>query len=168
MKTPKDYYTDHMVPYEKPNSIGYLSLPVLEFLNGKLWDDIALSFVHSLHPTSIRVTHGTQTLDARVGRVTIIVDKDDFIKRITQEVEVGLPDYVQHGQHLLTILNTGKTSLQAQWEAIDGDESSYDLEFDGVRYSDTLKTLPDGRYVSYPKPGDKELVFKTREKKTYE
>lgn len=165
MKTPKDYYTDHLVPYEEPISRGYLCLPVLEYLKGKLWDDIALSFVHSLQPTSIRVTRGAQILDARLWRVTVIIDEDDIIQEITQEVEVGLPDYVLHGQHLITILNSGKTSLEAQWEALDGEEASYDLEFDGVRYADTFKTLPDGRYVSYPKPGDTELIFKKREKR---
>lgn len=102
MKSAKDYYSSHMVPFEKFNNIGYTAIEVLEFLGGLPWDDIALGFVHSLRPSSIRVVHVGECIkcDARVWRVTVYVDINNRIQSIEQEVEVGLPEGIEHGDTL--------------------------------------------------------------------
>jgi len=111
---PEECKTYHMVKYNAPDRIGFMYVNVLEFLKGKKWDNIALSYVHSLRPSSIRVTTGCQTCDAWTWRVTVIVDKDDIIQEISQEVEVGLPDGVVHGQALQTALKHGIDSEQCR------------------------------------------------------
>lgn len=83
---------------------GFCCVEVLHFLNGKPWDDVALAFVESLRPTHLRVISpgkGTQ-IDAQTWRVTVYLNDDDkTIEKIKQEVQVGLPDDVQHGGDLL-------------------------------------------------------------------
>lgn len=82
------------------NSRGYTSIEVLDFLSGKPWDDVALGFCHALRPSIIRVvTNGTQ-LDSRTWRLTVYIDENNLIKKIFQEVEVGLPEGVRNGHEL--------------------------------------------------------------------
>lgn len=91
------------------DSIGFTVLRVLPNLTGRPWDDIALAYVHSLRPSSLRVirsTEGTQ-LDARDWRVTVYLSADSTIKSIDQEVRVGLPDGVSHGAALEYQLDDG-------------------------------------------------------------
>ncbi len=96
----KNYFSAHLVPYEQPQRIGFCCLPVLPFLIGHGWDQLALDFVHSLKPSYIRVTRDYETLDAVLGRVTIHVDDLATIKSIEQEVEVGLDgDYGPYGAY---------------------------------------------------------------------
>jgi hypothetical protein len=110
-----------MVPYVSPADIGFTSLEVLPFLKGLPWNNLALGYVHSLRPSSIRVTEGSVKLDARMWRVTVIVDKDEIIQEITQEVEVGLYGW-QHGgaldDELHHRLEGGKSQQPAEhdWE----------------------------------------------------
>lgn len=76
---------------EEEQERGILSLPVLEFLNGRAWDNAALNVIRSLRPSSIRVTKGVITVDSCRWRVTVWLEGNDrTIKRVTQEVEVGL------------------------------------------------------------------------------
>ena len=96
------YVTSWQKPYEEPNSIGYLSLPILHFLVGRTWDQLALNFVHSVNPKCIRVVVAEETTDAVCGRVTVRLDKDWKITSIDQECEVGLEGGYDHGQHLWT------------------------------------------------------------------
>lgn len=110
-----EYYSDHMVSFEQFNRLGWKSINVLEFLNGKTWDDLALGYVHALRPSSIRVTKGGITLDARVWRVTVHINEDKTIKSIQQEVEVGLPETVAHGEAMRAALAHGLNSPQCQW-----------------------------------------------------
>lgn len=104
MKSPEDYYSTHMVLYSEPEAIGFLDLEVLPFLKGRKWDHISLAFVHSLRPSSIRVTTGLIKCDARTWRVTVMVDENNIIEEITQEVEVGLPNDIPHGDSLLSYI----------------------------------------------------------------
>ena len=76
--------------YEKPDVIGSTVIRVLPFLNGKKLDNLAMSYIHSLRPSVIRVTNGFITLDARNWRVTVMLEKDDeTIKYIEQEVDIA-------------------------------------------------------------------------------
>ena len=94
----KDYHSTHMVKYEEPQRRGYTIIEVLHFLRGCTWGEEALAFVHALRPTSIRVTNGEEKTDARCWRVTVLVDEGDVIRRIEQEVEVGLAPGWRYGQ----------------------------------------------------------------------
>ncbi len=98
----EDFYSSHMVIYnpEEAHRRGFYSVKALEFLNGRPWDDIALGFVHGLRPCAIRVVRGEEKTDARTWRVTVYVDDKNIITGIRQEVEVWLPEGVQHGADL--------------------------------------------------------------------
>lgn len=85
----KDYRSKHLVDYERPDSISWTSLKVLDFLNGNPWDQVALNYIHSLRPSCIRVTKGETTLDSVPWRVTVYVDDYGIIRHVEQEVEVG-------------------------------------------------------------------------------
>lgn len=78
--------------YQAPDRTGYCAIPVLEFLKGDMWDDRVLDFIHALRPSSIRVVpyRALQTDDASLWRVTVNLTDDNFVRRIEQEVEVGL------------------------------------------------------------------------------
>lgn len=104
VKTAKDYYSSHLIPYEQPEQISYLNIPVLEFLKGRKWDEIALAYCHAMNPTSIRVTSGLIKLDSRIGRITVYVDDENKIEGIEQEVEIGLPEGVEDGYELSQLL----------------------------------------------------------------
>jgi hypothetical protein len=146
-----DYYSDHMVEYKQPESYGWSSIKVLEFLNGKPWDNVALAYVHSLRPSSIRVTTGCITLDSRIWRVTVFVDDDNIIKYITQEVEVGLPDGVANGEALDDALNFGIDSEQVKWHLNSG--GYFHDGINGGYYKVTDKgTIPYPKPTAKPKP----------------
>lgn len=78
--------------YNEPNIVGYTAIPVLEFLNGEPWDDRILDFIHALRPSDVRIAMENEavTSDARVWRVTVYLDNASNVKKIEQEVEVGL------------------------------------------------------------------------------
>lgn len=77
--------------YEKPKTIGYNVIEILPILNGKKLSEYSMAIVHSARPSSIRIVKDEQTTDSYIWRVTIYIDKDEVIKRITQEVEIALP-----------------------------------------------------------------------------
>ena len=113
-----DFYSHHLVDYERDCAFAArsaLTIRVLGVLEGKPWDDLALAFVHGLRPSAIRVTKGEVTLDSWQGRVTVVVDDNNIIESIEQEVEVGLPEGVAHGQALRVALKYGINSPQCQW-----------------------------------------------------
>lgn len=88
------------------NARGYTTIQPLPFLHGKPWDDIALGYIHALRPSRVRVSTGSVQLDAQSWRVTVWLQADgETISRITQEVEVGLPDGIEDG-HALEIAAT--------------------------------------------------------------
>lgn len=89
---PQDYFTTWQKPYQPYAQRGYISLPVLHFLTGQPWDAVALGLIHTLRPSCLRVTHGEETTDSILWRVTVMLDERDCIQWIQQTVEVGLPD----------------------------------------------------------------------------
>ena len=89
------YYGAQGETAERHNHFGYLTLPVLEFLWGQQWDDLALACVMTLRPSTIRVTAGECTTDSCCWRVTVYQDDPEdrnFISRIDQEVEIPIYD----------------------------------------------------------------------------
>jgi hypothetical protein len=102
-----DFYSSLGFPYDarKAGRYGFTSIKMLEFLNGRPWDDIALAYVHALRPDSIRVVRGEEKMNAHTWRVTVYVDADDKITGIRQEVEVWLPDGVENGFDLGSRVN---------------------------------------------------------------
>ena len=68
----------------------YAVIPVLEFLKGKPWNNMALNFVQALRPSMLRVTYGEIQCDSRRWRVTVYLESEgSMIKRIEQEVTAG-------------------------------------------------------------------------------
>lgn len=142
----KDYHTTHMVLYKPETEIfGHLSVEVLPCLKGKKWDEVALAYVHTLRPTSIRVTTGEVKADARDWRVTVIVDEQDIIQEVTQEVEVWLPEKVAHGAALDAALEYGIDSEQCQFYN-DDEIEGYVHGFGGT----FSKYRSDGNVIFYP------------------
>lgn len=140
----KDYHHKCSVSYDKPDRRGYTSLNVLSFLKGKKWDEVALAYVHSLRPSSIRVSKDEITLDARCWRVTVMVDENDIIKEISQEVEVGLPEGVAHGHALDHALHFGLDSKQVKWH-LDAEATGYDCQ------SGEYWKIVNGKAILFPK-----------------
>lgn len=85
-----NYRTGWQAQYHSPSHCGYTIIKVLEFLEGRKLSEQVLDFIHALRPSCIRITEGYTTCDAMLWRVTIYVDKDDIVRSIQQEVEVGL------------------------------------------------------------------------------
>ena len=105
--TPDDYRIDGYqggwgCKYVEPAGVGFTVIPVLQFLNGEPWDEVALAYVHALRPSRIRVNNtGTWKLDAMAWRVSVHLDADDrTIRKMTQEVKVGLPEDIANGHEL--------------------------------------------------------------------
>ena len=92
------YFSSCGVEAKKPiGSFVNMGLPILSFLIGKPWDDLALSLVLAFNPSCIRVTYGEETTDARHDRVTVHVDENKTIKSIEKAVSVWLVEGAQHG-----------------------------------------------------------------------
>jgi hypothetical protein len=68
---------------------GSTVVEVLSFLKDRKLDNLILAYVQGLAPSLVRITTGKTTTDAIQRRVTIYVDKDDFVKKIEQEFPVG-------------------------------------------------------------------------------
>lgn len=69
-------------------NLVWACIPVLEFLNGRPWNNMALNYVMGLRPSAIRVTTGAVTADSYCWRVTVHLELDErTIKRIEQEVQ---------------------------------------------------------------------------------
>ena len=76
-------YNDRLV-----KSVGCINIEVRHFLKGRVWNNLALAWVHSLRPSTIRAG-GEQTTDSRLHRVSVELDDKGVILRIIQEVEVA-------------------------------------------------------------------------------
>ena len=73
---------------DQTSSLVYTEIPVLHFLWGRPWNNMALNYVMGLRPYRIRVTTGECTADACLWRVTVFLERDKrTIKRIEQEVQ---------------------------------------------------------------------------------
>lgn len=88
-------------PFKEWSAQGYTTIQPLPFLHGRPWGDVALGYVHALRPTRLRVVQDVAQLDAQTWRVTVWLMPDGVtIKRIVQEVAVGLPDGISSGHDL--------------------------------------------------------------------
>lgn len=87
---------------------GYITILVLEELEGRKWDDFTEAFVHTLRPSSVRILHGGSKMDSQLWRVSVNLDENGIIQNISQEVEVGLPEGVENGGELMRILRETK------------------------------------------------------------
>jgi hypothetical protein len=93
--------------FEEWPSYSFTTIQPLPFLHGRKWDDIALAYVHALRPSHLRVCQGSIQLDAQTWRVTVMLEEDgETIRRIDQEVCVGLPDGIEDGWELDQTLHT--------------------------------------------------------------
>ena len=147
---PEKYNCTLGVKYEDTDVTGYADIEVLPFLKGKKWDEIAVGYVHGLRPDTIRVTTGMLKANAHVWRVTVIVDEENIIKKITQEVEVALPSGVAHGEALGVALHYGIDSPQTKWYLIPGFVMMVaDSIIPGGAY---YKTTPSGEIIHFPVP----------------
>ena len=88
------YIGSQGVIYVKPRgwSTCYPSIPILQFLIGRLWDDVALAMVSAMRPSSIRVITGSETCDSHINRVSVYVTDRLIIEGICMEVEANAPD----------------------------------------------------------------------------
>jgi hypothetical protein len=85
--------------YKQPDTIGRLSIPVLEFLNGLKWAATTKNMLAALRPSAIRESWGSIKLDGQCWRVTVYLKGDEkapVIDYIQQEVQVGLEGF-DHG-----------------------------------------------------------------------
>lgn len=75
---------------------------MLPELVGKPWNAITEAYMRALRPSRVRVVRDGEpvTSDAVTWRVTIHLTVSGSIRRVEQEVEVGLPDGVDHGHAL--------------------------------------------------------------------
>jgi len=139
----KDYCSNHLIKYEDPEDYGTTSIRILNMLIGKKWDEAALNYVHSVRPSSIRVTNGCTTMDSVPWRATVEVDCNNIIVEVSQEVVVGLDGGFTCGEHLEMALKYGSDSPQSNWYR---DDSITLFKHDGENYS---KICKDGE-VPFP------------------
>ena len=96
----KDFHSTHLVRFEMRDNFtgeGYTVLPVLGFLVGQVWGEMALAYCSALRPSCIRVTTGLIKLDACTNRITVYTEPDDTITAVEMEVSLGLPEGVRFG-----------------------------------------------------------------------
>jgi len=103
------YRTSHVAHYKRPDEFCWTVIPVLQFLWGKPWNNMALNFMPSLRPGGIRVVGGKAgnciTCDCSTWRVTVYLEDDDrTIRRIEQEVDGGCLG-VRYGADLSDYMN---------------------------------------------------------------
>jgi hypothetical protein len=73
---------------ENYDSAVWTCIPVLQFLWGRPWNNMALNYVTGLRPSMVRVTLGEVTCDSYTWRVTVYLEEDmRTIKKIEQEVQ---------------------------------------------------------------------------------
>lgn len=104
---PDDYWKDGYgggwgCEYEPSGRWSFTVIDVLDFLVGRPWDEVALSYVSGLRPSKIRLTTGSVKLDAKTWRVTVYLSERDkrTITRISQEIGVDLFGDIEHGEDL--------------------------------------------------------------------
>lgn len=130
-------------------SRGFLSVEYFPFLKGKPLDDIALAYIKTLNPRSVRVSQSSLHADARTGRVTVMINEDGLIESIRMEIEIGLPEGTTCGESLRIALKYGIDSPQAKWYLEDPDNP---IEGFVAGFGEYSKLLKDGTSVPFPKP----------------
>lgn len=101
------YIHNHGFVPEKTEMLCYTSIPILQFLWKKPWDNLSLGYVYAARPSCIRVIkfgHGT-ACDSWGWRVTISLEEDNrTISDITQEVSC-VPPSSMNGYELDRLLD---------------------------------------------------------------
>lgn len=97
---PADYIDPCGHQFVAARRCGYLNITVLPELTGCPWDEVAMGYVQGLRPSVLRVVKGEETTDGCTWRVTVYLDEQDRIKKIHQEVVVGLPQGINCGGEL--------------------------------------------------------------------
>jgi hypothetical protein len=86
------YRSHHRKTWEEDGSQGYTTMPVLPQFIGKKLDNSLVAYLHTLRPSSVRISEGTVTCDSSPWRVTVFTKKVDGVEIITsisQEVCIG-------------------------------------------------------------------------------
>lgn len=83
------YREGNGVEFRHSGTEGVTTVEVLEFLKGLPFDNLVVAWLHSLRPSTVRVSHGQVCLDNRTWRVTVFLNEDDTVRKIVQEVAVG-------------------------------------------------------------------------------
>ncbi len=96
----------------KRESYCYTVIPVLEFLNGRPWNNMALNIIESVRPTAIEVVkpNGAVTLDCYSWRVRVYLDEKQLIERIEQEVQCGCVGF-RNGQDISNYIKGNDSML---------------------------------------------------------
>lgn len=89
---PEDFKVYHHAIPKSENGYSFTDVTVLPELIGKPWNEITMCYVLSLEPTAIRVSDGRVTLDGCVGRITVFINQNKKIRKITKEVRIPCPD----------------------------------------------------------------------------
>jgi hypothetical protein len=138
------YYNNAGKPFKAWEHRAYLSIDVLPLLKGKPWDDLALSYVSALRPSLIRVIKWGegQAANAVTWRVTVNLDENNLIRKITQEVEVCVPEGCTTGYSIMMAAQFGIGSPQVEWCNKPGGIT--------IGFGEMYKTLDDGTILPFP------------------
>lgn len=88
----EQYRTNHRREWQPDASTGYTSMPVLPQFIGKKLDNSLVAYLHTLRPSSVRISADCVTCDSSPWRVTVFtkqVDGVEIIASISQEVCIG-------------------------------------------------------------------------------
>lgn len=99
----RDYRSMHETSVESQDywdCSSYTTISILEFLNGKLWDEVALAYVLAMKPSVLRVTTDAVSLDGDTNRITIFVNEDNTIRQIRKEICIYLPNGIANGYEM--------------------------------------------------------------------
>lgn len=132
----------------KPPEFGcgvWASLEIAEQLKGKPMDELAFYILSGFRPSYIRVIphDGSEHMDGRCWRISVYLDEEGLIKRVTQEMEFRVGDEIGCGSGLLANLAYGKDDPKAVWENLDCESVCYG-------FGQAFKRLRDGTIVPYP------------------
>ncbi len=88
--------------YVEPSHAGHLVLPVLTWLNGQPWDQLAQNFIVSLDPNGVQVIGPDRETKTNwmTNQVTVYLDERGTIQEITQQCRVGLGGNFENGHEL--------------------------------------------------------------------
>lgn len=130
------------------DNVGYLQVPMLNFLWGQPLNGLAISVISGLKPCEIhKQDHkDLSEIPAKLSQVTIGVDDNNLIRSIHQTLEVKLPHGVEHGHDLsMALLDHGIfIAALVDVEVLDGIEAELleeegDLDGIGHEYNDDYR-----------------------------
>lgn len=88
----EQYRSHHRKEWKPDDAVGYTTMPVLPQFIGKKLDNSLIAYLHTLRPSSVRISKDCVTCDSSPWRVTVLtkdVDGVEIIESISQEVCVG-------------------------------------------------------------------------------